>query len=294
MNLKIDTEQFRVKPDMACHPSLFPTKVPDFYENKDEYEERLREYTEEIQDLQDKMYAHDKHSLLIIFQGMDAAGKDGAIKHVMSGINPAGVQVRTFKRPSEEELDHDWLWRCYSRLPERGRIGIFNRSYYEEVLVVRVHPGILTGGQRIPAEHTSDLDKVWATRLQDMANVEDMLHRNGYTILKFFLNVSKDEQRDRLLERINTPSKNWKMNPGDIDERERWDDYMNCYEDIFRKTATKNSPWYAIPADDKKNARLIISQVVLETIGKLKMAYPEPDDEFESNIQEMKDRLNKG
>lgn len=294
MNLKIDTEQFRVKPGHPTHPSHFPTKVPDFYENKDEYEDRLKEYTEEIQELQDKMYAHDRHSLLIIFQGMDAAGKDGAIKHVMSGINPAGVQVHTFKRPNDEELDHDWLWRCYCRLPERGRIGIFNRSYYEEVLVVRVHPGILKGGQRIPAGKIADVEKVWGERLGDMANVENMLHRNGYTILKFFLNVSKDEQRDRLLERINTASKNWKMNPGDLDERERWEDYMNCYEDIFAKTSTNDSPWYAIPADDKKNARLIMSQIVLETISKLEMSYPEPDEEFENNIKSMKDRLANG
>lgn len=294
MNLKIDTEQFRVKPGSDIHPSDFPTKVDKYYSDKGDYKDRLEEYTEEIHDLQNLMYAHNRHSVLLVFQGMDSAGKDGAIRHVMTGINPAGVQVFTFKRPSEEELDHDWLWRCYRRLPERGRIGIYNRSYYEEVLVVRVHPKILTEGQRIPEEHTADLDKVWKERLETMKHFEEHLHRNGTTVIKFFLNVSREEQRERLLARIDTPEKNWKMNPSDIDERGFWEDYMDAYKHLLNATSTETAPWYAIPADNKKNARLIISQIVLERMRNLNMKYPEVTEEFRSMIKGMRDRLAPG
>jgi PPK2 family polyphosphate:nucleotide phosphotransferase len=224
-----------------------------------------------LAELQDKLYAQDRKSLLIVFQAMDAAGKDGTIKHVMTGVNPAGVQVHPFKAPSEEELDHDYLWRCWRALPERGRIGIFNRSYYEEVLIVRVHRAILEA-QKLPPECRTK--HVFKERLRDIAHFEDYLTRNGTRILKFFLHVSKDEQKKRFLERIEEPAKNWKFEAGDVKERAHWDEYMEAYEDAIRSTATEECPWYVVPADNKWFTRLIVGSAIVRTLESMDLSYP--------------------
>jgi len=224
---------------------------------------------------QDKLYAQDRHSLLLVFQAMDAAGKDSTIRHVMSGVNPQGCQVFSFKQPSMEELDHDYLWRSQKCLPERGRIGIFNRSYYEEVLVVRVHPELL-GRQRLPpALVTKD---IWKERLEDIAGFERYLARQGTTILKFFLNVSRKEQKRRFLQRLDQPEKNWKFSPADIEERRYRDDYMTAYEDAIRKTASSEAPWYVVPADNKWYTRLVVAAAIVGTLRKLDLAYPGIDE----------------
>jgi PPK2 family polyphosphate:nucleotide phosphotransferase len=235
----------------------------------------LVEGIEQLSDAQELLWASDTYALLIVFQAMDAAGKDSCIKHVMSGVNPQGCQVYSFKHPSAEELDHDFLWRTQRALPERGRIGIFNRSYYEEVLVVRVHPEILRA-QKVPRELV-DEDDIWEERYRSIAQMEAHLHRNGTRIVKFFLHVSKDEQRERFLARIDEPEKNWKFSSQDVEERKYWKDYMRAYEDCLAATSTKRSPWYVVPADDKANARLIVSRIVVETLKGLDMAYPRPD-----------------
>jgi PPK2 family polyphosphate:nucleotide phosphotransferase len=222
--------------------------------------------------LQHLHYASNRYALLLIFQGMDAGGKDGAIRHVMSGVNPQGCQVFSFKQPSAEELQHDFLWRTTCRLPERGRIGIFNRSYYEEVLIVRVHPEILRS-QGL-AEELRDEKTIWEERYRSIVELEEHLHRNGTQIIKVFLHLSKEEQRKRFLERIDEPDKNWKFSLADIHERKYWKDYMNAYEACLSATSTHHAPWYVVPADDKENARLIVSQIVLDGLNELKMAYP--------------------
>lgn len=291
MKLKIDPKQFRYVPGKSHSLSKIPNSIDHIYADKVEYLRMLDEYTDEIKALQRKMYAHDRYSVLLIFQGMDAAGKDGAIRHVMTGINPAGVQVFSFKKPTSQELDHDWMWRTTCCLPERGRIGIFNRSYYEEVLVVKVHPEILTQYQRIPKEFISDVDQVFLQRYQDIAFFEDFLHRNGTKVAKFFLNLSYEEQRVRLIERIDREDKNWKMSLADLDEREHWRSYQNAFQDLLNHTSKENAPWYVIPADDKKNARLIISQIVLDTMNSLDMHYPKVSDEVKAELKEAKKRL---
>jgi PPK2 family polyphosphate:nucleotide phosphotransferase len=224
---------------------------------------------------QDKLYAQDRHSLLLLFQAMDAAGKDSTIRHVMSGVNPQGCQVFSFKQPSMEELDHDFLWRCWKRLPERGRIGIFNRSYYEEVLVVRVHPELL-GRQKLPPGFATG--GIWKERLDDIAAFERYLARQGTTILKFFLHVSRKEQKRRFLQRLDQPEKNWKFSPADIGERTYWDDYMAAYEDAIRRTASRDAPWYVVPADNKWYTRLVVAAAIVEGIRKLDLAYPGIDE----------------
>ncbi len=221
--------------------------------------------------MQDILYAQDKWSLLIIFQAMDAAGKDGAIKHVMSGINPQGCQVSSFKAPSSEELDHDFLWRCQKHLPERGRIGIFNRSYYEEVLVVRVHEAILKG-QKLPEKLVTK--DIWEDRFQDIRNFEKYLNRNGTIVIKFFLNVSKEEQKERFIERIEDPEKNWKFSAGDVKERGYWNDYMHAYEELIKNTSTEKSPWYVIPADNKSYARIAIASAIIHALDEMELEYP--------------------
>jgi PPK2 family polyphosphate:nucleotide phosphotransferase len=226
---------------------------------------------------------------LVIFQAMDAAGKDGAIKHVMSGVNPQGCQVFSFKHPSIEELEHDFLWRTTRSLPERGRIGIFNRSYYEEVLIVRVHPEILSS-QRLP-EESLERKTVWEDRYQSIVDLENHLHRNGTRIIKFFLHISKEEQKKRLLKRIDDPEKNWKVAAGDVTERALWNDYMKAYEDCLAATSTRRSPWYIIPADDKKTARLIVSSVILDTMRSLEMTFPKPDAERKKELQAIRKAL---
>jgi PPK2 family polyphosphate:nucleotide phosphotransferase len=224
-----------------------------------------------LRDLQERLYAQDSWSLLIVIQAMDAAGKDSTIEHVMSGVNPQGCQVHSFKQPSSEELDHDFLWRCATRLPERGRIGIFNRSYYEEVLVVRVHPELLAA-QRLPPPVVSR--RIWKERFQDINAFERHLHRSGVAVLKFFLHVSKDAQRDRFLARMDTPAKNWKFSAGDVREREHWHEYMAAYEDMIRHTATPHAPWYVVPADHKWFTRLVVADAVSETLKRLDLHFP--------------------
>ena len=292
MESKIKIEDFRYAPGKSANLSKIPTEIPDVYKNKDEYEDLMGEYTEKMQSLQDMLYAYDRYSLLLIFQGMDTAGKDGAIKHVMSGINVTGVQVFTFKRPSDMELDHDWMWRTTCCLPERGRIGIFNRSYYEEVLVVKVHPEILRNVQRIPHDLIADENKVWEDRYKDINHFEDFQHRNGCRVVKFFLNISKEEQKKRLLDRIDQPEKNWKMSLQDVEERKDWEKYMDAYQELLDKTSSPNSPWYVIPANDKKNARLIISRIILGELKSLDMHFPEVTDEFRAKLKAVKDVLN--
>ncbi|MCC6632120.1 MAG: polyphosphate kinase 2 family protein [Gammaproteobacteria bacterium] len=270
-----DARGFLVRPGRKLKLARCPTDVPKLYRNEKDAEEQLARQVARTSELQDVLYASDRHSLLLIFQAMDAAGKDGAIKHVLSGVNPLGCQVSSFKQPSAEELDHDFLWRTTLRLPERGRIGIFNRSYYEEVLVVRVHPQYLAA-QRLP-EGAVEARDFWEGRLRSIRDHEAHLHRNGTRILKFFLHVSHEEQRKRFLDRIDHPDKNWKFNLGDVEERGYWDDYMRAYEQALAATSTQDSPWYVIPADDKKNARLLISQAMNATLESMGLAYPKLD-----------------
>jgi PPK2 family polyphosphate:nucleotide phosphotransferase len=287
--MKIETKRYLVGPDSEIHLKKWPTQVDSFYDSKEEYQELLSEHVTRLSALQGLLYASSSYSLLLIFQAMDAAGKDGAIKHVMSGIDPQGCEVFTFKRPSTQDLKHDFLWRAVCRLPERGRIGIFNRSYYEEVLVVRVHPDILHR-QGIP-EHLLNKKTVWRERYKSIADFEEHLSKNGTRIIKFYLHVSKDEQRKRLVERIDNPEKNWKFSYQDVEERALWKEYMSAYEKCLGATSSKEAPWYIIPADDKKNARLIISQVILETLDGLNMHYPETTPERHEELLEIRKRL---
>ncbi|MFK7972609.1 MAG: polyphosphate kinase 2 family protein [Bacteroidia bacterium] len=267
------------------------TSVTPFYEGKKSYKEQLETLNDAIDESQRRMYADDRYAMLAIFQAMDAAGKDGTIRQVFSGVNPHGLQVSAFKKPSDNELDHDYMWRCVKRMPQRGRIGIFNRSYYEEVLVVRVHPVIMTDYQRIPSEHTSDVDAVWEQRFEDIANFEKFQVRNGTHIVKFFLNLSRDEQRSRFIGRIDEAEKNWKFSEGDVKERKYWDKYMASYEDIVNKTATPDAPWYVIPADDKKNMRLIVASCMLHEMERMKTSYPEVSDERREELKGFRDAL---
>ena len=269
--MKIDLKNFRVT-GKKVNLDKWPTSVKPFFKSKDQYQELLAEHVGKLSSLQQLHYACNRHALLLIFQGMDSAGKDGAIRHVMSGVNPQGCQVYSFKQPSAEELEHDFLWRTTRCLPERGRIGIFNRSYYEEVLVVRVHPEILRN-QGLPKELRDD-KTIWKDRYRSIVNLEQHLHANGTRILKFFLHLSLEEQRKRFLERIDQPDKNWKLSLADIHERKYWEDYMRAYEECLHATSTHHAPWYVVPADDKENARLIVSQIVLDALSDLKMAYP--------------------
>ncbi|MBO0950364.1 PPK2 family polyphosphate kinase [Fibrella forsythiae] len=267
------------------------TKIKDWYSDDADYETQLREQAAQIDALQTQMYAHNRYGILAIFQAMDAAGKDGTIQHVFTGTNPMGLRVYSFKRPTEQELDHDWLWRTYVNLPERGTIGIFNRSYYEEVLVVKVHPEILTKNQRIPADLTEDLDKVWKHRYAAIVDMEKHLARNGFLTIKFFLNVSKKEQADRLIARIEDPEKNWKFEEQDVAEREFWDDYQDAFEEAINETATKNSPWYVIPADDKKNMRLIVGRILIDEMEKLPISEAKPDEARFQELQKLIPKL---
>jgi PPK2 family polyphosphate:nucleotide phosphotransferase len=274
VNMKINSEDFRVRAGEMVKLKKWPTRVKPCYKSKEHYQEILGEHIEELSALQSLLYAFNRYALLLIFQAMDAAGKDGAIRHVMSGVNPQGCQVFSFKQPSAEELEHDFLWRTTRRLPERGRIGIFNRSYYEEVLIVRVHPEILHA-QGIP-EELLDEKTVWEERYRSIVDIEKHLHRSGTRIIKFYLHLSQEEQRKRFLERIDEPEKNWKFSQGDIEERKLWKHYMKAYEECLSETSTKHGPWYVVPADDKENARLIVSQAILDTLKGLRMSYPEP------------------
>ena len=244
-------------------------------EHKDEAREWLQRGVDWLAEEQDKLYAQDRWSLLLVFQAMDAAGKDGTIKHVMSGVNPQGCQVYSFKQPSSEELDHDYLWRYMRNLPERGRIGIFNRSYYEEVLVVRVHQELLAA-QKLPPKLVTK--KIWKERLEDIAGFERYLSRNGVVVLKFFLHVSREAQKERFMERLDLPEKNWKFSPADVKERGCWDAYMKAYEEAIRATAAEHAPWYVVPADNKWFTRLVVATAIVETLEKLDLAYPKIDE----------------
>src|ERR1017187_455604 len=272
MKMKINSKDFRARPGTKVKLREWPTRVKPFCKSKKRYQKLLEEHVEELSSLQRLHYASNRYALLLIFQAMDAAGKDGAIRHVMFGVNPQGCEVFSFKQPSAEELEHDFLWRTTRHLPERGRIGIFNRSYYEEVLVVRVHPEILRS-QGLP-EELRDAKNIWAQRYGSIVDLEKHLHRNGTKIVKIFLNLSYEEQRKRFLERIDEPDKNWKFSTSDIHERKYWKQYMKVYQDCFRATSTHHAPWYVVPADDKENARLMVSQIVLDAFGEIKMAYP--------------------
>jgi len=269
--MKINSKDFRVT-GKKVELSEWPTIVKPFFKSKKEYQELLQKHVEKLSSLQQLLYGSNRYALLLIFQGMDSAGKDGAIRHVMSGVNPQGCQVFSFKQPSAEELEHDFLWRTTRCLPERGRIGIFNRSYYEEVLVVRVHPEILRG-EGLSAG-LRDEKGFWEERYRSIVDAEEHLHRNGTRILKFFLHLSKEEQRKRFLERIDEPDKNWKFSLADIHERKYWKDYVQAFEACLSATSTHHAPWYVVPADDKENARLIVSHIVLDALSDLKMAYP--------------------
>jgi PPK2 family polyphosphate:nucleotide phosphotransferase len=270
--MKIDSKDFQVRPGAKVKLKEWPTKVKHFYKSKKEYQKLLEEHVDTLSALQRLHYASNRHALLLIFQGMDAAGKDGAIRHVMSGVNPQGCEVFGFKQPSAEELQHDFLWRTTCRLPERGRIGIFNRSYYEDVLIVRVHPEILRGqGHPVELRHQKSF---WNERYRSITDLEDHLYRNGTRVVKFFLHLSKDEQRNRFLARIDEPEKNWKFSLADIHERQYWKHYMQAYAACLTATSTAHAPWYVVPADDKENARLIVSQIVINALDSLKMAYP--------------------
>lgn len=244
----------------------------------------LQEGVQQLAEYQSMLYAQDIYGILVIFQALDAAGKDSAVKHVMSGINPQGVQVYSFKQPSPEELDHDYMWRCFTRLPERGRIGIFNRSYYEEVLVVRVHPQILDN-QQLPPELKKQ-PQIWKTRYEDMNNFEKYMTNNGYKVVKFFLNVSKEEQRQRFLARIDEPDKNWKFSMADVKERGYWDEYQKAYEEMLNNTSTKWAPWYVIPADRKWFARLAVAAVMINTMRSLNLHYPEVTEAQKATLDE--------
>ncbi|TLV00580.1 polyphosphate kinase 2 family protein [Dyadobacter luticola] len=270
-----NAEDYRFDGSKKFDISKAKTKFKDIYGDKEEYESMQEESAKELDELQSLMYAHNRYGLLVIFQAMDAAGKDGTIKHVLSGVNPVGVKIHSFKRPTETELGHDFLWRTNQVLPQRGTITIFNRSYYEEVLVVKVEPDILTTSQRLPVELTADMDKLWKNRYSDIRNLEKYLYRNGIRVIKFFLNVSKEEQAERLIERIEDKSKNWKFEEQDVKVRDKWDDYMQAYEDCINATAAKKAPWYVIPADDKKNLRLTVAKIVAEELGKMDMSYPD-------------------
>jgi len=266
-----------------------PTAVKLFCKSKKHYQKRLREHIEELSSLQQLHYASNRYALMLVFQGMDAAGKDGAIRHVMSGVNPQGCEVFSFKQPSAEELEHDFLWRTTCHLPERGRIGIFNRSYYEEVLVVRVHPEILRN-QGLPEELREE-KSIWTNRYRSIVNLENHLFENGTRTVKIFLHLSKDEQRKRFLERIDEPDKNWKFSLSDIHERKYWNDYVKAYEACLSATSTHHAPWYIIPADDKENARLIVSQIVLDVFNDLKMAYPKTTAKRRLELKSIREQL---
>ena len=280
--------QVPVDKSISLQKDFDPSFLPDDLD-KPQSIVQLKAGIERLSELQNKLYAHNSYGILIIFQAMDAAGKDSTIKHVMSGVNPQGCQVYNFKTPSDEELDHDYLWRSSRCLPERGRIGIFNRSYYEEVLIARVHPQILAN-QKLP--HQPKGDRIWQQRFQDINHYEQYLTNNGIVILKFFLNVSKSEQKKRFLKRLDTPEKNWKFSMSDVEERQHWDEYQIAYEDIFNHTSTDAAPWSIIPADHKWYTRLAVAEIIIKRLEELDLEYPSVNPEHEIILKEARDRLN--
>ncbi|MHB1796003.1 MAG: ADP-polyphosphate phosphotransferase [Acidobacteriaceae bacterium] len=287
----IDPEDFRVSPGKKVKLKDWPTRVKPVYATKEQYKEILEDHVLKMSSLQQLLYASNRYALLLIFQGMDSAGKDGAIRHVLSGINPEGCQVFSFKQPSAEELKHDFLWRTNWRLPERGMIGIFNRSYYEEVLVVRVHPEMLRNEGL--SEELRDEKTIWKERYRSIVDQEDHLYRNGTRTVKFFLYLSKEEQRQRFLARIDDAEKNWKLSLADIHERKYWKDYHEAYEDCLHATSTRHAPWYVVPADDKENARIIVSRIVLDALAELKVSYPKTTPARLAELQSIRKLLEK-
>ena len=286
--MKIDSKDFRTNGE-SVKLKDWPTTVENICKSKKDYKHLLEKHVEALSELLRMHYASAHYALLIIFQGMDGAGKDGAVRHVMSGVNPQGCQVFSFKQPSAEELEHDFLWRTTCCLPERGRIGIFNRSYYEEVLIVKVHPKILLT-QKLPKE-LRDEKNIWHERYRSIVDFESHLHRNGTRVVKIFLHLSQDEQRKRFLARIDEPEKNWKFRISDMHERNFWKEYMRAYEDCLTETSTDIAPWYVVPADDKDNARLIVSQIVLDALSDMKMSYPEVTAKRHQELKSMRKLL---
>jgi len=287
--MTIDSKACHVPPGRKLDLSEWPTDGPAMYRSKKQYQKLLEEHVKELSALQQLHYASSRHALLIIFQGMDSAGKDGAIKHVMSGINPQGCEVFSFKQPSAEELQHDFLWRTTCHLPERGRIGIFNRSYYEEMLVIRVHPEELRSEG--VSKQTRDGTSIWDDRYRSIVDFEKHLDRNNTRVVKVFLHISKDEQRKRFLARIDDPKKNWKLSRADIQERKFWKDYVKAYEECLSATSTHHAPWYIVPADDKDNARLIVSQIVLDALKGLNMSYPTTTQKHKAELNSIRRML---
>jgi PPK2 family polyphosphate:nucleotide phosphotransferase len=285
--MKIQPRDFRVREGDEVDLKKWPTQVKPVYGSGKDYDRLLREHIEQLSAQQELLYASNSYAVLLIFQAMDAAGKDGVIKHVMSGVNPQGCQVFSFKHPSVTELQHDFLWRTTRDLPERGRIGIFNRSYYEEVLIARVHPAILIGEGIVD----TDMSTIWRDRYRSIVNHEKHLHINGTRIMKFFLHLSKEEQRKRFLERIDKPEKNWKFSEADIQERQYWKEYMKAYEKCLGATSTSDAPWYVVPADDKENARLIVSRIVVDTLEGLEMSYPKTSEKRRKELQAIRKQL---
>ena len=289
--MRISSKDFRVREGHEVNLRKWRTNVKPVYKSKEHYQKLLGEHVAQLSAQQELLYASNRYAVLLIFQAMDAAGKDGAIKHVMSGVNPQGCQVFSFKHPSPAELQHDFLWRTTRDLPERGRFGIFNRSYYEEVLIVRVHPEILRS-EGIPDAPHADKE-VWHNRYRSIVDMERQLYGNGTRIIKFFLHISKEEQRKRFLQRIDVPEKNWKFGLADIEERKFWKQYMKAYEECLSATSTRDAPWYVVPADDKENARLIVSQILLDTLEGLKMTYPKAGAERRHELLSIRKQLAK-
>jgi PPK2 family polyphosphate:nucleotide phosphotransferase len=288
MGFEIDLPDFRVKPGGKVRLRSIDTDSTGNYDSKDTAKKHLREGVEVLREQQELLYAQDQQALLLVFQAMDGAGKDSTIEHVMSGVNPQGCQVFAFKQPSSEDLDHDFLWRTAKCLPERGRIGIFNRSYYEEVLVVRVHPEYLDK-QRLPRHLTTD--RIWDDRYEDIRNWEKYLSRNGTVIRKFYLHISKEEQKKRFLARLDEPGKNWKFSPNDIKERALWDDYQRATEDMLGATSTTYAPWYVIPADHKWFARLAVADIIIDTLRSMKLHYPKLSKEARAALDQSRQTL---
>jgi PPK2 family polyphosphate:nucleotide phosphotransferase len=286
---KVKTDDFRVREGDKVKLHNLPTVINPICESTKDYKDLLETHILQLSELQQLLYASNRFSILLIFQAMDAAGKGGAIKHVMSGVNPQGCQVYSFQHPSAVELEHDFLWRTTRDLPARGRIGIFNRSYYEEVLIVRVHPELLES-EGLPGV-SSDDHSVWRDRFRSINNLERHLHENGTRIIKIYLNLSKEEQRKRFLQRIDEPEKNWKFTLADVKERKFWKEYMHAYEACISATSVESSPWYVVPADDKQNARLIVSQIILDALGGLKMHYPEASSGRADELLEIRKHL---
>lgn len=290
--MKEHTDKFLVPPNTKINLKDYDPTYNEGFKDEDDTRKHLKKDIKRLRKLQDKLYAHNKHSVLLIFQAMDAAGKDSAIKRIMSGLNPQGCQVFSFKQPSKEEYDHGYLWRHYKALPERGRIGIFNRSHYENVLITKVHPEYILGEQLPQIKSVDDVnEKFWKMRYEQIRNFEDTIAENGTIVLKFFLHLSKEEQKVRFLERIDDPEKNWKFSFGDIKERGHWDEYQKAYEDAINETSTKKAPWYVVPADNKWFTRAAIANIVADKLEKLDIEYPELPQKEKDKLADAKAHL---